>query len=70
MISDVSLRLLYLIFWRVLGLVLLMGRTSAIKDVELLVLRHEVAMLRRTNPCRRPPTPSSWPIAPARRVSS
>src|SRR6476660_2248861 len=27
-----------------------MGRTSAIKDVELLMLRHEVAMLRRTNP--------------------
>ena len=50
MISDVSLRLLYLIFWQVLGLVLLMGRTSAIKDVELLVLRHEVAVLRRTNP--------------------
>jgi putative transposase len=50
MISDVSLRLLYLIFWQVLGLVLLIGRTSAIKDVELLVLRHEVAVLRRTNP--------------------
>jgi putative transposase len=50
MISDVSLRLLYLIFWQTLGLVLLMGRTSAIKDVELLVLRHEVAVLRRTNP--------------------
>src|SRR3954465_10942942 len=46
----VSLRLLYLIFSQVLGLVLLMGRTSAIKDVELLVLRHEVAILRRTNP--------------------
>src|SRR3954452_1304345 len=46
----VSLRLLYLIFSQVLGLVLLMGRTSAIKDVEILVLRHEVAVLRRTNP--------------------
>ena len=45
-----SLRLLYLIFWQVLGLVLLMGRTSSTKDVELLVLRHEVAILRRTNP--------------------
>ena len=45
-----SSRLLYLIFCQVLGLVLLMGRTSATKDVELLVLRHEVAILRRTNP--------------------
>jgi hypothetical protein len=39
-----------LIFCQVLGLVLLMGRTSATKDVELLVLRQEVAILRRTNP--------------------
>ena len=45
-----SLRLPYLIFIQVLGLVLLLGRTSAAKDVELLVLRHEVAVLRRTNP--------------------
>ena len=45
-----SLRLLYLIFWHVLGLVLLLGRTSAAKDVELLVLRQEVAFLCRTNP--------------------
>jgi hypothetical protein len=43
-------RLLYLIFWQVLGLVLLMGGASSTKDVELLVLRHEVAILRRTNP--------------------
>ena len=42
--------MLYLIFQQVLGLVLLMGRASATKDVELLVLRHEVAILRRTNP--------------------
>jgi hypothetical protein len=39
MIPDVSLRLLYLIFRHVLGLLLLMGRTSSTKDVELLVLR-------------------------------
>jgi hypothetical protein len=42
--------LLYLIFGQMLGLVLLMGRTSAAKDVEFLVLRHEVAVLRRTHP--------------------
>jgi putative transposase len=47
---GVSLRLLYLIFPEVLGLVLLLGRTSATKDIELLVLRHEVAILRRTHP--------------------
>jgi putative transposase len=46
----VSLRLLYLIFRQVLGLVMLMCRTSATKDIELLVLRHEVAILRRANP--------------------
>src|SRR5678816_3941333 len=50
MIAAVSLRLVYLIFLEMLGLVLLMGRTSSTKDVELLVLRHEVAVLRRTNP--------------------
>src|SRR4051812_38887590 len=50
MIAAVSLRLLYLIFRQMLGLVLLMGRASSAKDVELLVLRHEVAVLRRTNP--------------------
>jgi len=46
----VPLRLLYLIFLRVLNLLLLFGRSSASKDVEILVLRHEVAVLRRVNP--------------------
>jgi transposase InsO family protein len=50
MISAVSLRLLYLIFQHVLGLLVLMGRPYTTKDIELLVLRHEVAVLRRTNP--------------------
>jgi putative transposase len=50
MIDAVTLRLLYLIFQQVLALILLIGRTASTKDVEILVLRHEVAVLRRTNP--------------------
>ncbi|MGW2331422.1 integrase core domain-containing protein [Streptomyces sp. NPDC001700] len=44
------LRLLYLIFTRLLGWCMLLCRSSTSKDIELLVLRHEVAVLRRTNP--------------------
>ncbi|MGH3824263.1 MAG: hypothetical protein ACRDRA_15750 [Pseudonocardiaceae bacterium] len=45
-----SLRLLYLIFIRLLSWLVLLGRSSAVKDGELLVLRHEVAVLRRKTP--------------------
>ncbi len=47
---HVSLRLLYLIFGRLLNSLLLLGRTSSSKNIELLVLRDEVAVLRRGNP--------------------
>ena len=50
MITDVSLRLLYLILIGLLSSLALLGRATSSKDIELLVLRHEVAVLRRTNP--------------------
>ena len=50
MITDVLLRLLYLIFNQLLSWLTLLPRAPSSKDIELLVLRHEVAVLRRTNP--------------------
>jgi len=47
------MRLLYLIFARIAAWLVLQRRSPASKDVELLVLRHEVAMLRRTQPSPR-----------------
>ena len=50
MIPGLTLRLLYLIFGRLLSWLMLLGRATSSKNIELLVLRHEVTVLRRTNP--------------------
>ena len=52
----VTFRLAYLMLARVLSWLALLARSDAAKDVEILVLRHEVAVLRRHHPCPRP----SW----------
>jgi hypothetical protein len=43
----VAVRLLYLIFWQLMVWLGLLARNSASKNAEILVLRHEVAVLRR-----------------------
>ena len=44
---TVPIRLLYLVMTQVFGWLLLLGRGQASKDAEIMVLRHEVAVLRR-----------------------
>ena len=50
MIAAVAFGLAYLLLVRVLGWLALLARSDAAKDVEILILRHEVTVLRRTHP--------------------
>jgi hypothetical protein len=52
--GRMALRVLCLIFLRLLGLLLLLSRLREAKDVGLLALRHENAVLRRRRPVTRP----------------
>lgn len=49
-----SLRLLHLIMTRVFGWLLLLGRSQASKDAEIIVIGHEVMMLRCQVACPKP----------------
>jgi hypothetical protein len=57
-IAGLTLRMLYLMFIRLAVWMALLARSTASKDAELLVLRQEVAVLRRQNPRPRLPGPT------------
>ena len=48
-----ALRLIYQVFINLLGWIVLRTRSDTVKDIEILVLRHQLAVLQRRTP--RPP---------------
>jgi hypothetical protein len=59
--AIVAFPLIYLMLLRVLGWLALLARSDTSKNIEILVLRHELAVLRRQNP---PPT-LTWANRPS-----
>ena len=67
MADRVLLKIVYLLVRRILGLAVLVSRTDLAKDAELLVLRHENAVLRRhAGRVRYGPADQVWLAALAR----
>jgi len=65
--GRVLLKIVYLLVGRILGLAVLLSRKDMTKDAELLVLRHENAVLRRhTGRIRYEPADRVWLAALAR----
>ena len=69
MAGRVLLKIVYLLSCRVLGLAVLMFRGDRAKDAELLVFRHQNAVLRRhVGRMRYKPTDRAWFAALARLI--
>jgi hypothetical protein len=61
----VALKLVYLMFTKLLGLVLLQIRSDTTKDIEILVLRHQLAVLQRLLHARGCPGPTEHSPPPS-----